>query len=132
MSVSDFKNYDEDLQKLFIEFCVTDPEIFVRVKNLIKPKYFVRKLANVIKFMLEHSEQYNALPTIEQIKATVDVELKLVEKIDERHKNWFFDEFETFCRHKALEHAIIDSADLLEKGDYGQVEDKIKKQYVLD
>ena len=127
MSVSDFKNYDEDLQKLFIEFCVTDPEIFVRVKNLVKPKYFVRKLENVVKFMLEHSEQYNALPTTEQIKATVDVELKLVEKIDERHKNWFFDEFETFCRHKALEHAIIESADLLEKGDYGQVEDKIKK-----
>jgi len=79
----------------------------------------------VAKFMLEHSEEYNALPTIEQIQATCGVELKKVD-IDERHKNWFFDEFETFCRHKALELAIIQSADLLENGDYGQVEDKIK------
>ena len=39
MSVSDFKNYDEDLQILFIEFCVTDPEVFIRVKNIIKPEY---------------------------------------------------------------------------------------------
>ena len=35
-------------------------------------------------------------------------------------------EFETFCRHKALEKAIIESTDLLEKQDYGTVENKIK------
>ena len=65
------------------------------------------------------------MSTVEQIQATCGVELKKVD-IDERHKNWFLDEFETFCRHKALELAIIPTADLLEKGDYGQVEDKIK------
>ena len=123
--MNDLKDYNEDLQRLFLEFCATDPELFVRVKNIVRKEYFSRKLANVVKFMMEHSEEYNALPTIEQIQATCGVELKKVE-IDERHKNWFFDEFETFCRHKALEHAIIQSADLLEKGDYGQVEDKIK------
>jgi len=123
--MNDLKDYNEDLQRLFLEFCATDPELFVRVKNIVKVEYFSRKLANVAKFMLEHSEEYNALPTIEQIQATCGVELKKVD-IDERHKNWFFDEFETFCRHKALELAIIQSADLLENGDYGQVEDKIK------
>jgi archaellum biogenesis ATPase FlaH len=123
--MNELKDYNEDLQRLFLEFCATDPELFVRVKNIVKVEYFSRKLANVAKFMLEHSEEYNALPTIEQIQATCGVELKKVD-IDERHKNWFFDEFETFCRHKALELAIIQSADLLENGDYGQVEDKIK------
>jgi archaellum biogenesis ATPase FlaH len=126
MAVTDYKNYNEELQRLFLEFCATDPELFVRVKNIVKPIYFSHKLAKVIEFMLTHSEDYNALPTVEQIKATCDVELKKVE-INEQHKNWFFDEFETFCRHKALENAIITSADLLEKGDYGQVEDKIKQ-----
>ena len=36
------------------------------------------------------------------------------------------DEFETFCKHKALEKAIIESTDLLEKQRYGEVENKIK------
>ena len=35
-------------------------------------------------------------------------------------------DFETFSRHKALERAILESADLLEKGEYGPVETKIK------
>ena len=41
--------------------------------------------------------------------------------------NWFMDEFETFCRHKALEKAILDSTDLLEQKDYGSVEAMIKE-----
>ena len=57
--MNDLKDYNEDLQRLFLEFCATDPELFVRVKNIVKTEYFSRKLANVAKFMLEHTEQYN-------------------------------------------------------------------------
>ena len=35
-------------------------------------------------------------------------------------------EFETFTRHKGFERAILESANLLEEGNYGSVEDKIK------
>jgi replicative DNA helicase len=40
---------------------------------------------------------------------------------------WLMDDFESFTRHKALERAIISSADLLEKNDYGQVEAMVKE-----
>ena len=51
-----------------------------------------------------------------------------IEKLDNiiQHTDWFIDEFETFCRHKSIEKAIIDSADLLETGRYGEVESRIK------
>ena len=41
-------------------------------------------------------------------------------------KTWFIDEFEKFCRHKALEGAIPTSTDLIEKSNYGAVEKIIK------
>jgi len=47
--------------------------------------------------------------------------------LQENHYDWLLQEFETFSRHKALESAILKSADYLEKGEYGPVEDMIKR-----
>jgi hypothetical protein len=47
--------------------------------------------------------------------------------LQENHYDWLLNEFETFSRHKALEAAILQSADLLEKGEYGPVEDLVKQ-----
>ena len=41
----------------------------------------------------------------------------------ENHYDWLLTDFETSSRHKALEAAILKGADLLEKGEYGPVED---------
>jgi len=118
--------YSEDLQKLFLEFMVTDPELFVRVRNIIKPEFFSKKYVETVEMFVEYTEKYKSLPTVDQIQAKTEVPLTLVPEIDESQKDWFLDEFETFCRHKALEKAIIESADMLEKGEYGPVEQKIK------
>jgi len=118
--------YTDHLQKLFLEFMVTDPELFVRVRNIIQPEYFSKKYVETTAMFVEYTEKYKSLPTVDQIKAKCEIDLKLVPDIDESQKDWFLDEFETFCRHKALEKAIIESADMLEKGDYGPVEEKIK------
>ena len=118
--------YTDDLQKLFLEFMVTDPELFVRVRNIIRPEYFSKKYVETASMFVEYTEKYKSLPTVDQVKAKCELDLKLVPDIDDAQKDWFLDEFETFCRHKALEKAIIESADMLEKGDYGPVEEKIK------
>jgi archaellum biogenesis ATPase FlaH len=47
--------------------------------------------------------------------------------MQENHYDWLLLEFETFSRHKALEAAILQGADLLEKGEYGPVEELVKK-----
>ena len=78
-------------------------------------------------FLKQHSAEYSAIPLLTQIKATTGIELERIDGITANRPDWFLDSFERFCRHKALEKAILDSTDLLEKADYGAVENKIKE-----
>lgn len=126
----DSNEYGVELQKLFIEFLAQDQDLFVRVNNITDSSYFDRTLRSTVDFIREHAAEYGAQPTAQQVKAKTGVELDgLGDKIDQRHKDWFVDEYEKFCKHKALEAAILKSADLLEKGQYGTV-DKIIKEAV--
>jgi len=121
------KEYNIDLQRLFVEFLAQDKDLFSRVNGIIDPLYFDRELRKGVEFIQEHAMNYSALPTRDQILATTGIELQELKDVDDRHQKWFIDEFETFCKHKALESAILESADLLEKGEYGPVERKIKE-----
>ena len=79
------------------------------------------------KFLTEYVAEHNALPTFDMINAATKVDLKNPGVLQDNHYDWLLLEFETFSRHKALEAAILKSADLLEQGDYGPVEDLVKK-----
>ena len=124
--MSDIKEYSEEIQELFVRFLISDPDLFSRCQNIVHPDHFNTKYKPAIELLLSHSEHYNSLPTLEQLNAISKVPIEPVPNITPDHQNWFMDEFETFCRHKALEKAIIESTDLLEKQDYGTVESKIK------
>jgi archaellum biogenesis ATPase FlaH len=121
------KNYSFDVQKLYIEMLLADAESFARAQNIFKPESFDRKLQPIAKFVKDYMDEYKVMPEVEIVNAEHDIKLKTAKDLDPAHFNWLLDEFETFSRHKALEHAILSSADLLEKGDYAPVEDMIKE-----
>ncbi len=123
----DNQEYTEEIQELFLRFIVSDPELFVRVNTIVQPYMFNKRFQKTVEFIQEHTTKYNAIPTIDQISATTGIELERVEGMSDNHTDWFLDSLEKFCRHKALEKAILDSTDLLEKADYGAVEEKIKE-----
>jgi archaellum biogenesis ATPase FlaH len=119
-------NYSFDVQKLYLEMLLADAESFARAQNIFDSNSFDRKLVPIAKFIKDYAEQYKVLPEVEQVNAKFDIKLKPAKDLDPSHFTWLLDEFETFSRHKALEKAILESADLLEHGDYAPVEDKIK------
>ena len=120
------KEYSPDLQKLFLEIMLTDAQSFVRVQNIYNPENFDRSLREAAKFLSEHSEKYQTMPSREQIKALTSVDLKAVPDMSDGHLEWFMTEFESFTRRQELERAILTAADLLEKGDFDPVEKLIK------
>jgi archaellum biogenesis ATPase FlaH len=121
------KDYGFDVQKLYLEIMLADAETFVRCQGIFDHTLFERKLQDAAEFMNEYAKNYNVLPDYEMVNASCRTELKRPEDLKDGHMQWFMDEFESFTRHKALERAIISSADLLEKSDYGAVEVMIKE-----
>ena len=119
--------YTKDLQKLFLEMFLADAQSFVRAQNIFKYSHYDAHLREPAKFIFEYANEYKTLPDVEMVNAKTGAELQSAADIDPKHFDWFLDEYERFARHKELESAILASADMLEKGDYGSVEEKIKK-----
>ena len=120
-------DYGYDIQKVYLEMMLTDAESFVRCQSVFDPLSFDRRLQEPAKFLNDYVSDHNALPTFDMINAATNSDLKDPGQLAENHYDWLMTEFETFSRHKALEAAILKSADFLEKGEYGPVEDLVKK-----
>ena len=120
-------DYGYDIQKLYLEMMLSDAGTFVRCQNIFDSTLFDRRLQAPAKFLNDYVTEHSVMPTADIINASTDSNFKPAEDLRDEHYDWLMSDFETFIRHKGLERAILESADLLEKGEYGPVEDKIKK-----
>ena len=121
------KNYDYEVQKVYLEMMLADAETFVRCQGIFDSTLFDRKLQEAAEFMNMYTKQYNVLPDYDMVNASCKTDLKHPGEVKEGHTNWLMDEFESFTRHKSLERAILKSADLLEQNEYGEVEGLVKE-----
>lgn len=118
-------NYNYDMQKLYLEMFLSDAETFTRCQSIFSPQNFDQKLQDTAEFITTYVDKYKTMPEANIVNTACGVELKPV-ALPKEHYNWLLNEFENFSRHKSLERAILKSADLLEKGDYGPVEKLVK------
>ena len=124
-------DYGYEIQKVYLEMMLQDAESFVRCQAVFDPNSFDRRLKPAAEFLSNYVTEHNTLPTLDMINAASELQgdnvLRHPGDLNESHYDWLLAEFETFSKHKALEAAILKSADLLEKGEYGQCEDIVKK-----
>ena len=123
--MSDTPNYNFDVQKLYLEMFMSDAVTFVRCSNIFDPENFDRKLQDTAEFIKKYVDEYKVMPEAAIVNASCGIDLNPV-TLPEENYSWLMNEFEQFSRHKGLERAILKSADLLEKGEYGPVEKMIK------
>lgn len=124
----DIKEYNKEIEDLFLQFLYSDIETFIRVRNIVEPSFF-EDIDNqkAIEFILEYTNKHTSLPTNDQIKAIVGFKIKKIDDINEEHTDWFMIEFETFCKQKAAKQAVYDSLDLINENKLGEVVERIKK-----
>ena len=126
MSTRQNTDYGYDIQKVYLEMFMTDAESFVRCQGVFEPEAFDRRLIEPAKFIKGYVDEHSALPTFDMVNAATQSNLKHPGDLMENHYDWLLQDFETFSKHKALESAILKSADLLESGEYGACEDLVK------
>ena len=109
-------SFPEEEQKLLISYMIKDPDIFTRVKSIIKVEYFDRILQRTIKYILEYSNEYSSLPSLDLIKAHIGLDLLDVKK--DKNNTWCIDRIEEFCKYNAFKDAISFAIDKMKDGDY--------------
>jgi KaiC/GvpD/RAD55 family RecA-like ATPase len=105
---------------------LNDAESFARCQNIFDPENFDRKLKSTAEFIKTYSEQYKTVPPIPIVNSTCNKSFSQLNLPIESY-DWLLNEFENFTRHRALDRAIVASAELLEKQEYGPVEKLIKE-----
>jgi hypothetical protein len=125
------KNYDLDLQALYLNFMMSDPNSFIRARSIIKDEYFHDRLKPAVRYIMSFSDEYRSLPTADQVKAETKVAIDLVQDIQPQHSEWFMAEIEGFCRHRAIENVSFEAADLITEGRYAEYEAKLKEALTI-
>jgi archaellum biogenesis ATPase FlaH len=121
------QDFNQDIQKLFLEMFLADAEAFVRCQSIFESENFDQKLRESAEFIKKYVDEYKVMPELDIVNSACSTSLKDASSVGQEHTDWLLDTFEKFSRHKALERAILKSADLLEKGEYGPVEGLVKE-----
>jgi replicative DNA helicase len=119
-------NYNYDMQKLYLDMFLSDAETFIRCQNIFDSENFDQRLQNSAAFISKYVDEYKVVPEAAIVNISCGLDFNPV-PLPRENYDWLMDEFEQFSRHKGLERAILKSADLLESGDYGPVENMIKQ-----
>lgn len=130
MTEQKVQHYVPELQKLYISFMLSDAELFSKALPIIKPEYWEARYKKVVKYILEFYEEYKQLPNLDQVFASTQVQFELIGDVKHHHK-WFLDEIESFCRHKAMEHLIYEGPNLVEEGNYAEIETRVKENMLI-
>ena len=133
-------DFGESIQSQIVAYLLRDTQFLVRTTDLVKPEYYDgEENAAIARTALEHFQKYKEAPgaalpltikrAVEAKKIRKDLvpgirdKLKAAIKAELRERESLIDEVAVFARNRAVEKAIVASAEIVGKGDY----DKIRK-----
>lgn len=133
------KEYGNTFQVKVIAALLTDREFLNQIYDILLPEYFDSKSLNFLcKSTFDYFKEYRKLPTVEVYKvqlSNIENELDKAEaknSLVEVWKNRESDdldfikkELHSFCTNQVIKKAILDSVDLLKRGNYEQIKTNI-------
>ena len=113
-------------QQLLIEYALSNPDLFAKINHILKPTFVDTQLQRSVNFIKDYYEKYKALPNADQITVESGKRYDTSKVLARSELAYTENEWESFCRQKAIEEAIMSSPALIDKGDYSTVEKMIR------
>jgi len=117
-------------QLKLIEYLISCPDTFSICNSIMDYEYFDPSLQPTVKFILDFYEEHGGLPKPSVIDAETDVKLKK-QKLTKADVNYTTLEIESFCQQMAMQDAILASAELIKKGEFGEIGELIKEAQMV-
>ncbi len=83
-------------QNLLIEYMISSVDTFALCTTIVQPDYFDPEARDSVRFIQQYYDDYNTLPTPEQIAADTGQVFQLREVTRDK-VDWCSDQIEAFC-----------------------------------
>jgi replicative DNA helicase len=149
MSSTAVFEFDADFQRKLLAFMARDEGFNAQISGLAKPEYFESEYARVIADMTNsYWESYRATPSVsvmvDMIRRKIAAKalntdqarevLGLVKEVyneDLTDRDYILESVGTFARRQALTDAVLQSAELIDKGKLDAIEDVVKQAMMV-
>ncbi|MBU1173233.1 MAG: hypothetical protein KKD44_27015 [Proteobacteria bacterium] len=135
-----FSEFGNGFQNKIVQAILYDYSFFEKMYDILQERYFSSEGHKLIwREIRKYYEKYNNLPTFESIKIEIscypesDSKQSTLEIISDIEKKGNRDEIEhakdkafEFCKNKAMEKAILKSAELLKYGKFDEIQKEIE------
>lgn len=120
------ESFTEDAEKLLISYMLADPVSFTLSQNILKPEYFNDRLKRAVEYIKGYAEEFKSLPTTAQISAFANVQIDAFAGVSSQNTEWYLKTVEEFCRYRALELAVLNGVELVQKGKGAELEKQVR------
>ena len=125
----------EEKERILLTQILKNENVFIRTIPFIRPEFFEGNVNRIIAgYLIDYYNEYKSVPKKEEILALVDVEIPYdyLDSEYEWNEEFLKDFVNEFIKNMSVKKAIEESIELLEKGDYGSIQKKIKEAVDID
>jgi len=139
MTLTKLSQYGKPFQVKVLGSLLTDKAFLLNVRDTIQEDYFDADSHKwILKNIVQYFDKYHTVITMdvlkielvkienEVLKTAIKEELRNSYQASQQDLEYVQEEFTTFCKNQKLKQALMDSADLLNAGDYDSIRGMIE------
>lgn len=140
MTLQKLSQYGKGFQVKVLGSLLTDKAFLLNVRDVLDMEYFDSEAHKwIVKQAVAYFDKYHTTITMDVLKAellkqdnkilqtAVKEELRNSYQASQEDLEYVQEEFSTFCKNQELKRALLESADLLNTGDYDAIRAKVEK-----